>query len=148
MSETPKLEDFDWTGAENANRRLAYTDHYNDWVPAYSMGECDDWYVRTGKDWEWHSSGAASWKYRRNNLTIVRFYDSFSSTSDAVSPQHYKFPGGVEAIDIAKHLSFALGSAVKYCARAGRKPGADAIEDLRKAENFIRIEIERLGAGK
>lgn len=65
--------------------------------------------------------------------------------SDPVNhPAHYtEHPSGVECITVAEHLSFNLGSALKYIWRAGRK--GDAIEDLRKAEWYIRREIERLG---
>lgn len=59
-------------------------------------------------------------------------------------PAHYK-ANGVEVIDVieAFDLGFSLGSAVKYILRAGRKAGS-AEEDLRKAEWFIRREIERV----
>lgn len=39
-------------------------------------------------------------------------------------------------------LDFNLGNAVKYLSRAGRK--GSAIEDLRKAIQYIRFEIEEL----
>lgn len=58
------------------------------------------------------------------------------------SPKHYQFPKGVEAIDIAEHLSFNLGNVIKYAARAGRK--GEALECLRKARYYINREIERL----
>jgi hypothetical protein len=56
-------------------------------------------------------------------------------------PEHYTF-GGVEVIEITKHLSFCLGNVVKYCARAGRK--GDALEDLQKAKKYLDYEIARL----
>jgi len=71
--------------------------------------------------------------------------------SDAVEhPAHY---GGVdnpyEAIKVieAWGLGFALGNAVKYISRAGKKPGADVVEDLRKAAWYIGHEITRLEGG-
>ncbi len=45
----------------------------------------------------------------------------------------------IEAYD----LNFNLGNVVKYILRAGRKPGATDLDDLRKAEQYIRFEIER-----
>ena len=54
-------------------------------------------------------------------------------------PAHYQFPGGVQPIDIAKHLNFNLGNVVKYVSRAGRK-GA-ALEDLEKAAYYLNLEI-------
>jgi Protein of unknwon function (DUF3310) len=61
-------------------------------------------------------------------------------------PQHYG--GGdnpYEAIKVieAWELGFHLGNAVKYIARAGLKPGADRLEDLRKAAWYLQREIER-----
>lgn len=65
--------------------------------------------------------------------------------SDSVNhPSHYVgFSNGAEVIDITENLSFNVGNAVKYCARAGRKT-KDPIEDLRKAEWYIHREIEKL----
>jgi len=59
-------------------------------------------------------------------------------------PEHYnKHPSGVECIDIAEHFDFNIGSAIKYIWRAGLKT-ADAIQDLKKAEWYIKREIELL----
>lgn len=61
----------------------------------------------------------------------------------AVNPQHYQgFTGGAQPVDIAEHLSFNLGNALKYLSRAGRK--GDAVEDLSKARWYIDREINRL----
>lgn len=66
-------------------------------------------------------------------------------------PEHY---GGqndpYEAIKVieAWWLGFCLGNAVKYIARAGRKPGVDAQTDLRKAAWYVARELERIGAGE
>ena len=58
-------------------------------------------------------------------------------------PSHYtSHPSGVEAIQVTRWMNFNLGNAVKYIWRAGLKN--DAIEDLRKAEFYIKDEIERL----
>jgi uncharacterized protein Veg len=67
--------------------------------------------------------------------------------SDSVNhPAHYNgFSNGAEVIDIAENLSFNLGNAVKYCARAGRKDKDKTIEDLNKAIWYIEREIGRLG---
>lgn len=63
-----------------------------------------------------------------------------------VRPDYYG-PGGVyeplRVID-AWGLSFRLGNALKYVARAGKKPGTSALEDLRKAATYISLEIARL----
>lgn len=61
--------------------------------------------------------------------------------SDPINPDYYRrFP--VEVIDLTEHLSFNLGNAVKYAARAGFKD--DAVQDLEKAVWYIQREIARL----
>lgn len=61
-----------------------------------------------------------------------------------VNPSHYDFPGGVQVIDITKHLDFLSGNVVKYVSRAGRK--GDRLTDLLKARKYLdwAIEKERL----
>lgn len=57
-------------------------------------------------------------------------------------PRHYnEHPSGIECITIAEHMNFNLGNAMKYIWRNESKNG---IEDLKKAEWYIRREIERL----
>lgn len=62
-------------------------------------------------------------------------------------PSHYG--GGdnpYEAIKVieAWQLGFCLGNTVKYICRAGKKPGAEDIEDLKKAQFYLNREIERI----
>ena len=65
--------------------------------------------------------------------------------SNVDHPKHYtQHPSGVECIAITQHMNFCLGSAVKYLWRAGLK--GDAVEDLRKAREFIDFEIARMQA--
>lgn len=61
-------------------------------------------------------------------------------------PSHYAdgWSNGAEVIDIAENLNFNRGNAVKYIARAGKK--GDELEDLRKAEFYIKREIARLNS--
>ena len=61
-------------------------------------------------------------------------------------PSHYTdgWSNGAEVIDIAENLNFNRGNAVKYIARAGKK--GDELEDLRKAEFYIKREIARLNS--
>jgi hypothetical protein len=57
-------------------------------------------------------------------------------------PRHYTaHPSGIECITVTEHMNFNIGNAVKYLWRAGLKNG---IEDLRKAEWYVRREIARL----
>jgi Protein of unknwon function (DUF3310) len=67
-------------------------------------------------------------------------------SSDSVNhPKHYNsHPAGIEAITVIEHFTFNLGSAIKYVWRHGLKPGADAVEDLKKARWYIEREIARL----
>jgi hypothetical protein len=63
---------------------------------------------------------------------------------------HPSYYGGAdnvyEAIKVieAWGLGFALGNAVKYIARAGRKEGTSAREDLSKARWYIQRELDRM----
>ena len=68
--------------------------------------------------------------------------------SDNVNhPPHYtSHPSGVECIQVAEHMGYTLGNVIKYVWRADLK--GDAVEDLRKAEFYLRREIaNRMGVG-
>lgn len=63
--------------------------------------------------------------------------------------EHY-CAGGMEAMDVieAFGLGFAIGNAVKYLLRCGRKGDeADALRDLEKARAYIQREIKRRTGG-
>lgn len=58
------------------------------------------------------------------------------------SPAHYtSHPSGIECIQIAEHMNFNLGNALKYIWRSGLKN--DTIEDLKKAAWYVNREIEK-----
>ena len=58
------------------------------------------------------------------------------------SPPHYMaHPSSVECIEITEHMNFNLGNAMKYIWRSDHKGG---LEDLKKAEYYIKREIARL----
>ena len=71
-------------------------------------------------------------------------------------PPHYnwlKDKCGFGVIDIARHLDFDLGNAIKYILRAGKKPitsekninnNKAAIQDLNKAIWYINDKIKML----
>lgn len=62
-------------------------------------------------------------------------------------PSHYtRHPSGVECIEITEHMTFNAGNAVKYLWRNGLKDGAPSIQELEKAEWYVRREIGRLKA--
>ena len=62
-------------------------------------------------------------------------------------PDHYASGRKYEPYKVIRDwdLNFNLGSAVKYIARAGRKD--DKIEDLAKAIQYLRFEIEAIKDG-
>jgi hypothetical protein len=65
------------------------------------------------------------------------------TVSDPVNkPAHYTgHPSGIECIQVTEHMGFNLGNALKYIWRCDLKH--DAIEDLKKAEWYIRREIAK-----
>lgn len=65
--------------------------------------------------------------------------------NDEINPKHYKdHPSGVECITIAEHMDFCVGNAIKYLWRAGRKPTAEELIDLKKARWYIDRKIKLL----
>ena len=61
---------------------------------------------------------------------------------------YYEFPGGIQAIDIARHLTGNASHAVCYIARSCRLDGNNKGEveaDLRKAIDFLEDELRRVG---
>jgi hypothetical protein len=83
-----------------------------------------------------------------NNFTLI------TNKVDRVNhPSHYtwlKELCGIEVIDITRHLDFDLGNVLKYILRAGYKTEEGMtslekkIEDLKKAEFYLRDEIKKL----
>ena len=64
-------------------------------------------------------------------------------TDNVNSPAHYtEHPSGVECIQVAEHMNFNVGNAVKYLWRAGKK--GERLEDLKKAAWYINREIKRI----
>lgn len=60
-------------------------------------------------------------------------------------PAHYN-TGKIEVIDAIHEwqLNFNLGNVVKYIARAGHKQGEDPLVALKKAQFYLRDEINRM----
>jgi hypothetical protein len=69
------------------------------------------------------------------------------SERDPVNPSYYN-DLAIQPRDAIRDwdLNFNLGNVVKYVARAGKKDPAKLIEDLRKAEDYLRDEIANLAA--
>jgi hypothetical protein len=72
--------------------------------------------------------------------------DSTARVHDPIkAPSYYcRFPDGVEPRHIAGHLTFHLGTALAYIARAGFK--GDAAEDIAKAITHLEFELKRIGS--
>lgn len=66
------------------------------------------------------------------------------SKSDTIHQDYYLGDRKYEPWDVIADwdLDFFLGSAVKYIARAGKKPGNTKQKDLEKAIQYIKKEIE------
>ena len=63
---------------------------------------------------------------------------------DNINPSHYtSHPSGIECIQVTQAMGFCLGNAVKYIWRADLKNSDGGLEDLKKAEWYIKREIER-----
>jgi len=58
------------------------------------------------------------------------------------SPKHYQLANGFQVIDLTSQLDFCTGNVVKYVARAGNKAGESTLDDLLKAEYYLRRLID------
>ena len=75
-----------------------------------------------------------------------KYYKQFIENDEKVNhPGHYN-TGKIEVIDYIEdqNLGFCLGNAVKYISRAGKKDLTKEVEDLKKAEWYIRRRIKEL----
>lgn len=76
---------------------------------------------------------------------------NFVTTKETVNhPDHYNSScaqcencgSTIECITVVRHMSFNLGNVIKYLWRAGLKHD-NALEDLQKAEFYLKDEIAR-----
>ena len=60
--------------------------------------------------------------------------------------EYYGKENPFEPIQIIDYynLDFSLGNVIKYVLRAGKKPGEDALKDLKKAYDYLGHKIELL----
>lgn len=71
----------------------------------------------------------------------------FNSKEDIIGhPNHYCEGRKYEPKDVIRdwNLNFNLGNAVKYISRNGRKDGNTALQDLKKARQYLDFEIDFL----
>lgn len=78
-------------------------------------------------------------------LRLKKVLDNVNQPADLVnSPPHYT-KGGIDFLDYAEAKGLTenayLFNVVKYVSRAGKKVGSDPIEDLKKAEFYLKREI-------
>lgn len=75
----------------------------------------------------------------------IEVEDNENNNDPVNHPAHYTY-GTIEVMDYIedKGFNFALGNAVKYISRAGRKDADKTIQDLEKASWYLNREIERL----
>lgn len=84
-----------------------------------------------------------------NNLTQTRLPELSRDRYESVNhPAHYGGDTTYETIKViqAWGLGFEIGTVVKHLSRAGKKPGADYLEDLEKAKFYLQAEIDRVKA--
>ncbi len=101
--------------------------------------------AHTGKGTQ-HHIGASKQHPESAGLRDLSGPQNGAALCDPINnPKHYtQHPSGIECIQITEHMGFNLGNAIKYIWRADLK--GDAIEDLRKAQWYIRRELLRRGA--
>lgn len=101
-----------------------------------------DQYVKEYIDTEVETREQELWE--TVSLTDLAAIEDIEEWDNIEKPKHYNsHPSGVQCIEIAQHMNFCLGNAIKYIWRAGIKSD-DVIEDLKKAKWYIEKEIERL----
>lgn len=97
----------------------------------------------TGKTYEIHMS---------NENPLPRAGKAPVPDDNPIQPKHYRaHPSGIECIEIARHMPFNIGNAIKYLWRSGLKREspqesqiAAAIRDLEKAKWYIDDQIQLL----
>lgn len=81
--------------------------------------------------------------YNKEGLNKLKKAVEEFEDDEIFHPSHYN-QGKFEVWDVIEdwNLDFFLGNVIKYIARAGHK--CDALEDLKKAQNYLEEYIERM----
>lgn len=96
------------------------------------------------------------WQARDNSKFVSKIFEAVKATkkdlpqnqpADLVNkPPHYT-AGGIDFLDYAEAKGLTenayLFNVVKYVSRAGKKVGSNPVEDLKKAEFYLKREIAR-----
>lgn len=83
--------------------------------------------------------------YVEQRLNVYDLVDTDNTNDPVNHPSHYCY-GGIETIDyiLAKDMDFLLGQVCKYISRAGKKDPNKELEDLKKAEFYLKRKIQIL----
>ena len=92
----------------------------------------------------------------RNNViddVTLKFSKTFKKLTESEKIDHPKHYGGDSQYEVIKvleawELDFHLGNVVKYVARAGKKSKDTELEDLKKAEWYLKRRIASLESEK
>lgn len=68
-------------------------------------------------------------------------FDIIGVSDDPINPNHYKTDSGVSCIDLAELFPYALGNAIKYAWRAGKKGGSAS--DPKGCEYYLKQDLEK-----
>lgn len=98
---------------------------------------------------ETNGLGCLGWPIPREFFTgpeEVEMKDTAIEGEAVSHPLHYGGDTVYEAIKVihAWGLNFDLGNVVKYISRAGKKPLVDEIEDMKKAQQYMKFHIKEL----
>jgi hypothetical protein len=67
------------------------------------------------------------------------------SFEEVVHPKHYNaLPNGIECWDVTEHFPANVAMGMKHLWRVGKKPGQDAVKDLKKAIEYTQRQIKLL----
>ena len=120
-----------------------------EWAQWLAQDEDGDWYWYAEKPmlqndmYMWSNDSQYSVAYNdEENENWQSTLEERSKNNTVNHPSHYNQIAGIECIDVARHFSFSLGSAIKYIWRCYHK-GA-TIEDLQKAVWYLQDEIKML----
>lgn len=113
--------------------------------PALDELEDDRVYEFDGKHYSFMEIQKGLWRFKEGIMANKLELGNFDPVS---KPSHYTEGRKYEPRKVIYDwgLNFNLGNAVKYISRAGRK--VDAVEDLKKAIQYIEFELEELENGE
>lgn len=89
-------------------------------------------------------SGETTYPTEHKSDRIIPRYDN-------INPSHYRAASGLESFDVIEAFfpdKPYRWAPFKYLVRAGKKPGQDEVQDLRKAIWWIEREIAHIEAGQ